>query len=116
MRRLFTIIGLSATVAACVSTGGEAPGATNPAAERGQRFAQRACAGCHAVEPSGESRNPTAPNFASLRMRYTSPQLERRFAAISEHGHYEMPPIYILPDEGRDLAAYIESLGPRQAP
>ena len=112
MSRAVLIVALSALAAACAAPG-PAPGpgqAPDPAAERGLRFAQRACAGCHSIEASGDSPRSSAPAFGTLRMRYTPVQLERRFAAISDRGHYEMPPIYILPTEAKDLAAYIESL------
>lgn len=113
MRRTFSILGLAALLAGCATGGRPAGGGWDASVERGQRLAERACAGCHAIDAQGESPRAGAPNFGAIRMRYTSPQLERRFEAISSQGHYEMPPIYILPDEGKDLAAYIESLGGR---
>jgi mono/diheme cytochrome c family protein len=109
--RIFITLGLAAAAfAGCASLGGRAPAG---GVERGQQFAQRACAGCHAIGASGESPRGGAPAFGALRLRYTGPQLERTLAAISGHGHYEMPPIFISADEARDLADYIEGLGGR---
>lgn len=112
MRRTLLIIGLSALATACATGGGpgRAPGS---AAERGQQFAYRACAGCHAVGQEAESRSANAPRFRDLRIRFTAPSLERRLAEISRQGHYEMPPVFISQDEAVDIAAYIESLGER---
>jgi mono/diheme cytochrome c family protein len=115
MRRRAIILGLSLLTAACAGFVRD-PGparALSPDAERGERFAQRACAGCHAIRPSDQGTPRSAPAFATLRLRYNRIQTERRLATISERGHYEMPPIFISADEAKDLAAYIESLGDR---
>lgn len=114
MRRAMFIVGLSIAAAGCAVVGRDAePGRPfSVAVERGERFAQRACAGCHVIRGDERSRG-NAPTFQTLRLRYTGPQLERRLAEISGHGHYEMSPIYISPDEAKDLAEYVESLGSR---
>lgn len=112
MLRTLLIITAGVATAACASLVAPTPsGAPDPNIERGQRFAQRACAGCHAIGVRGQSPSGNAPAFGTLRLRYTSPQLVRRLAVISRDGHYEMPPIYISPDEANDLAYYVESLG-----
>ena len=109
MRRTLLILGLAAATAACATGGtGWAPAT---AADRGEQFAWRACAGCHAVGPDGDSRNSNAPRFRELATRYNALQLERRMAEISRDGHYEMPPVFISADEARDIAAYIQKLG-----
>lgn len=114
MRTLLIIAGLGALLAGCASVGSDGGVAKAPgsAPERGLRFAQRACAGCHALD-SGESPRGGAPAFAALRLRYTPIALERRLGEISAHGHYEMPPVFISQDEAKDVAAYIGSLGAR---
>jgi mono/diheme cytochrome c family protein len=114
MRTLSLIAGLGVLLAGCASAGpdaglGRAPGS---AAERGLHFAQRACAGCHALD-AGQSPNGGAPTFAILQIRFTPIALERRLAEISAHGHYEMPPVFISRDEAKDIAAYIGSIGGR---
>jgi mono/diheme cytochrome c family protein len=109
MVRTLLIVGLSALSAACAT--GSAGGAKDVMAERGERFAWRACAGCHAVAADGESRNSGAPTFRRLGLRYTPLQLERRLAEISRDGHYEMPPVFISREEAAEIAAYINGLG-----
>ena len=81
------------------------------AADRGYKVAARECAGCHAIERTGESPRPGAPPFRDIRRHYNEISLEREFQAIREVGHYAMPPKPISQGDGRDLIAYIESLG-----
>ena len=113
MSRTILIACLCLLTGACAAGGRLAwPGAGQDAAEaRGERFAHRACAGCHAVERTGDSRSANAPPFRDLRIRFTAASLERRLADISRRGHYEMPPVFISEDEARDIAAYVETLG-----
>lgn len=80
-------------------------------AERGYRVAARDCAGCHSIDKVGNSPRPSAPPFREVRPRYNELSLAREFAAIGQVGHYEMPPKPISDSDGRDLAAFIESLG-----
>lgn len=116
MRRTFLVIALAALAAGCAGTAGVrmAPARPSVTVERGEQFAQRACAGCHAIRRDDASRNGAAPPFRDLRVRATAPMLERRLAEISRSGHYEMPPVFITEDEARAVAAYIESLGDRR--
>jgi mono/diheme cytochrome c family protein len=86
-------------------------GKANVAAERGYKVAARECAGCHAIDKTGESPRPGAPPFRDVRRHYNEISLEREFQAIREVGHYAMPPKPISQADGRDLIAYIESLG-----
>lgn len=114
MCRIVPILILAALAAGCASGGRPGPAAPAPTqADRGERFAWRACAGCHAVGATGESRNGGAPPFRDLAIRYNAVSLERRLAEISRNGHYEMPPVFITVDESRDVAAYIEQLAAR---
>ncbi|MDO8411852.1 MAG: cytochrome c [Phenylobacterium sp.] len=112
MRHLLTVLTLTAALAACATGEGPAPTALSPAAERGQQFVLRACAGCHAVAGREASPNAVAPAFASIRMRHTEVGLERSLAQIAREGHGEMPPIYMTGAEMDDIVAYIESLAP----
>jgi mono/diheme cytochrome c family protein len=81
------------------------------AAERGYRVAARECAGCHSIDRQRDSPRPGAPPFRDIRHRYNEISLEREFQAIREVGHYAMPPKPISLADGRDISAYIESLG-----
>lgn len=117
MRRTLLVITLAGLAAGCAGTPGDDAlgGRPSPAAERGEQFAQRACAGCHAIRLDDASRNGAAPPFRDLRVRSTAPMLRQRLDEISRRGHYEMPPVFVSEDEARDVAAYIESLGDRSA-
>ena len=77
--------------------------------DEGLRFARRACAGCHAIGASGRSPDPLAPTFRSLVARLGH-DLEPRLGQLSAHGHRNMPPIYMTPDERRAVAAYIRAV------
>ncbi len=112
MRRVLTVLTLTAALSACATGEGPPPASLSPAAERGQQFVLRACAGCHAVAGREASPNAVAPAFASIRMRHTAIGLERSLAQIARQGHGEMPPIYMTNAEMSDIVAYIESLAP----
>ena len=112
MRHVLTVLTLAAALSACATGEGPPPASLSPAAERGQQFVLRACAGCHAVAGREASPNAVAPAFASIRMRHTAIGLERSLAQIAREGHGEMPPIYMTNAEMSDIVAYIESLGP----
>ena len=111
MRRL--LMGFLLLAATGCATSGQTPKSPKNldiSADRGRFYAQRSCAGCHAVGALGESPNGSAPTFGAIRLRYNALSLPRRLAEISKNGHYEMPPIYMTPDEIQDIAAYVETL------
>lgn len=83
--------------------------------DEGRAFVLRACAGCHAVGPSGESANRDAPPFRELARSRSDAQLLGALQAISKNGHVEMPPIYVTPDEMAEVVAYLGSLRGRGA-
>ncbi|MDB5419705.1 MAG: cccA [Phenylobacterium sp.] len=93
-------------ILACALLAGPAAQARTRA-EAGQRFALRACAGCHAIGRTGASRNPIAPPFRTLAARLPNRALDVELRSISAHGHRSMPPIYMTPAERRAVAAYI---------
>jgi len=116
MRRILLTLVLLSPLAACATS--KAPAPTTPPiaiADRGLFFVLRSCAGCHAVGSLGESPNGVAPSFAKLRLRYNELSLERRLADISVNGHFEMPPIYMTPDEIKAISAYVQTIGPPSA-
>ena len=89
-------------------------GRTSPQAAAGERFARRACAGCHELGPRGASPNPHAPPFRTLAERLPGEALGARLGDIASNGHREMPPIYMTPEEIAAVAAYIRSVQPRR--
>lgn len=107
-RRTTAAVALSLLATGCSALKPSPPGA--PHADPGQAFAQRACAGCHAVGGRGASPNARAPAFRDLARRRSDAELAAALGEISRNGHVEMPPIYITPDEMRQLVAYMRSL------
>jgi mono/diheme cytochrome c family protein len=105
---LMSFLFLAAT--GCATSGQAPPKSQDASVDRGRFYALRSCAACHAVGVLGASPNGSAPSFSTIRLRYNALSLPRRLAEISEHGHYEMPPISMTPDEIRDLVAYIETV------
>lgn len=100
-------------LAGCAADGRARQGA----AADGERFARRACAGCHAIGPQGASPNPHSPPFRTLAQRLPGEALAARLAGIAQRGHVEMPPIYMTPAEIRAVAAYIRAVrGPATSP
>lgn len=83
-----------------------------PGVDHGARVAERHCSICHAVGPTGRSRNLAAPPFRGLARRYSSLSLEQALKRVSTQGHFEMRARDISQADARDLAAYIESLAP----
>jgi len=77
-------------------------------AQRGHLVAVRRCAACHAIEPGGVSPRARAPGFATVEMQHTA-GLEGRLQDLTQHGHYDMPPVPLQPGEVADLLAYIQS-------
>lgn len=109
-RRILLLTALAAMATGCAGQRPAPTGAPATAADPGKAFVQRACAGCHAVEPTGASPNGRAPAFRDLASRRSDAELAAALGEISRNGHVEMPPIYITPDEMRQVVAYMRSL------
>lgn len=104
------ILGLSA----CATGPSPGPGSArlDPAAERGQAFAARRCAGCHTIGQDDGGAGE-GPRFRDLSRRYNALSLQKRFAEISQHGTGMMPPITFSTAEAEDLLAYFATLESR---
>ncbi len=111
MRRTFEPLCVLALTLALGGCAGLHPPPITPAS-RGHAVAARECAACHAIEANGVSPRPDAPAFGGASLRHTA-SLEGRVADLARLGHYDMPPLKLSADEARDVAAYIQSLGPR---
>ncbi|PZR37415.1 cytochrome c [Caulobacter segnis] len=100
------------------------PAVGQASAENGERIAQRACGGCHAVRGS-RSPLPDAPPFARLHARYRQGGLD----ALLDEGmlappqppeegsprtHPRMPMARLDDDQRADLKAYLKSLEPKR--
>lgn len=116
MRRAVIMCGLAAALglSACATLGGtpSAPPSLDVAAERGQAFAQRRCAGCHMIGLD-EGGAVEGPRFRDLSRRYNTLSLQKRFTEISQHGSGMMPPVTFTSAEADDLLAYIATLDAR---
>ena len=86
------------------------PATAAEAAARGQRLASSACAGCHAVGPTGASPLPAAPPFREIVHRVPLDQLEQRFAEGLVTAHPAMPAFVFRASEIDDLVAWLETL------
>ena len=111
--RPLALVVLSLLAAGCSAVSTPPPPAAAAAADPGHAFVRKACAGCHAVEAAGESRNPRAPAFRDLARQRSDAELSAAIAEISRNGHVEMPPIYVTPDELRAVVIYVRSLSAR---
>ncbi len=89
-----------------------------PATEipRGQLYAERHCATCHAIGREGTSPYAPAPPFRTLHKRYPVEMLAEALAegiVVGHTGVRQMPAFRLEPIEIDDLIAYFKSLEPR---
>ncbi len=106
-------LALLLSLGACASGAGSPPPADRHddlQARAGAGFVARACAGCHAVGLQGVSRDPAAPPFRILAARASDETLSAALARVAQHGHVQMPPIYMTDDEQAAVAAYLKRL------
>ncbi len=84
--------------------------AGNPA--RGKDIAEKKCAICHAVGPTGESASAKAPPFRTLSERYPIDSLQEALAEGITVGHdgMAMPEFRMEPREIDDFLAYLKSI------
>jgi mono/diheme cytochrome c family protein len=111
-------IGLVSACAIAVAAAAAAPRDVAPIIARGAQVAQERCAACHAVALEEKSPSHDAPLFRVLSRLYSASDLRTKLTDISDHGHFEMPPLTLREDEIADVAAYIASLdgGGRRGP
>jgi cytochrome c len=84
--------------------------------ERGRAFAQKNCATCHAIGPTGLSPYRPAPPFRTLHERYDVEGLAEALAegiVVGHTGARQMPQFVLSPAEIDDLLAYLKSLESR---
>ncbi len=87
-----------------------ASAAGNPA--RGKDIAEKKCALCHAVGPTGDSPAANAPPFRSLSERYPIDSLQEALAEGITVGHdgMAMPEFRMDPREIDDFLTYLKSI------
>jgi mono/diheme cytochrome c family protein len=79
-------------------------------ADRGAILVRQKCAGCHAVERSGDSPMSSAPPFHSMGVSYPVRDLQEAFAEGLVTTHPAMPAFELQPTEITDLIAWLESV------
>jgi len=105
--KMMAMLAALAAVAGCATSQGDSDSA---AIRQGEAAASAQCAGCHAIGPSGESSRKEARPFRAIAADYSEASLLRELEAISEVGHYQMPPRPIAREDLQALARYISSL------
>jgi mono/diheme cytochrome c family protein len=86
-----------------------ASGVQAASVEDGRRIAERNCGMCHAIGPTGQSRNPKAPPFRTLGKRYPLEMLQEALAEGMLTGH-DMPEFRFTTNEIDSLIAYLKSV------
>ena len=110
---LFPLLaGGAMSLAACMSSGASTTRASSlPSVQMpGRTFAERTCAGCHAIDRTGDSPHPDALPFRRISEHYPVRDLEEALAEGIFVGHPDMPPFQLEPDEIDDLLDYLEAI------
>ena len=89
-----------------------AAGAASP--QRGEQLTGKYCGGCHATGRSGDSREPAAPKFRELNLRYEPEQLGEALAEGVFVGHPMMPEFRFSPDDVASVILYLKTIQTRQ--
>jgi cytochrome c len=82
--------------------------------QRGEILVHRYCAGCHAVEPTGDSPNAAAPPFRELHRRYSIDNLAEALAEGMLVGHPAMPEFEFQPNDIQAIVSYLKSIQTHQ--
>jgi mono/diheme cytochrome c family protein len=96
-------------VAAAIAFSGAAHGQTKASVVRGKDIAERACAGCHAIDgrQGGTVMGTDVPSFRTLAQR---PRTAESIQAHIMTPRHPMPAIPLELNEIRDVVDYIQSL------
>ena len=79
-------------------------------ADRGGVLVRQKCAGCHAVERTGDSPLASAPPFRTMGVKYPVRDLQEAFAEGLVTTHPAMPAFELQSTEIADLIAWLESV------
>ena len=109
--------GLLAFALAGCATDNDAPPPPEPAyaspvgsASLGGNLVRLKCAGCHAVESTGDSPMKAAPPFREMGRTYPVRDLQEALAEGLVTAHPAMPQIELEANEVGDVIAYLESV------
>ena len=88
------------------------PAALAQDTELGHTLVTDNCAGCHAVEATGDSPLAQAPAFRDLHERYDVEFLTEALVEGIVTAHEGMPEFTFSPDEAASIVAYLKTLEP----
>jgi cytochrome c len=80
--------------------------------EQGRAFAEKNCARCHSITPTGTSAHPSAPPFRDVAAKGRLDDLQEALAEGITVGHADMPEFELTPEQITSLLAYLKQLAP----
>jgi mono/diheme cytochrome c family protein len=79
----------------------------------GRAFAEKNCARCHSIAPTGKSAHPAAPPFRDIAAKGRLDDLQEALAEGITVGHADMPEFELTPEQITSLLGYLKQLAPR---
>ena len=76
----------------------------------GRKFAERKCAGCHAVGQTGQSPYVSAPPFRTFAKLWPLQNIEEALAEGIVMDHPAMPEFTLTPGQIANFIAYLETI------
>ena len=105
---------LAFALAGCATGEGRPPGPVDAtpfgSVAVGGNLVRQRCAGCHAVELTGDSPMKAAPPFREMGRTYPVRDLQEALAEGLVTAHPAMPPIELEASEVADVIAWLESV------
>lgn len=105
---------LAFALAGCATGEGPAPAPVDAtpfgSVAVGGNLVRQRCAGCHAVELTGDSPMKAAPPFREMGRTYPVRDLQEALAEGLVTAHPAMPPIQLEASEVADVIAWLESV------
>ena len=84
--------------------------------ETGRDVAERLCASCHAIGPTGESPNISAPPLRQVLAGYGEDRLAKDLERSVSISHLKMPTFYFGEHHAIDLVAYLKTVDAAETP
>ncbi len=95
-------------VTGCMNTRNGTPLSAD--ARAGKALAGDLCAGCHAIDRTGNSLNPAALPFRSMLSRLSAAELQQKLPTGALMGHPELPTVRLSPQGAKELVAWLEAI------